>query len=136
MKPPKGCSETLCGVTKTGKEVLAVTDSLGSHVMLVANREEGASFISQPIESHRKAVQLGYQVAQEGPKCYDGWREPYTLFELSLQLVHETERKRMETLAAAENWKEWGRMVLLAMLAASVPLLLLWLIKLLERGAA
>ncbi len=86
--PPKsmGCQLDECGKTSCGLRVRAITDSMGSQVVVTDDADpKKDSLLSQPLEDHRTAIKLGKEIAKFGISCYKKWRGPVdTLFESAM----------------------------------------------------
>lgn len=80
------CEVTDCGHTKDGLWVRAITDCLGSQVVVTKGdgEEEETVCMSQPEAEHAKAVELGERVVVHGTGVYDEWQsQPQDLCELA-----------------------------------------------------
>ncbi len=78
-----GCSLDECGTTPDGLRVQAITDVMGAQVVVTNDsRPKDDSLLSQPLENHSAAVELGKKVAEYGISVYKEWRGPIsTMFE-------------------------------------------------------
>ncbi len=74
---PKGCNLTECGRTRDGLRVRAITDMLGAQVVVTNDlKPEEDTLLSQPLESHEVAVNLGKNVVKHGTSIYGRWTGP------------------------------------------------------------
>lgn len=73
---------TECGFTKDGLRVLAVTDIVGSQVVVTDDKNpHDIHILSKPLENHEACVDLGREVQHHGTSFYEEWGSPLSLFQ-------------------------------------------------------
>ncbi len=66
-----------CGKTPDGLRVRAITDMMGAQVVVTDDDyPEKDSLLSEPLNSHTEAIELGKRVAEHGVGVYPSWRRP------------------------------------------------------------
>lgn len=84
---PLKCELTECGATQNGLRVRAITDMMGSQVVITNDlRPDDDSLLSEPFDDHKRATIEGKRIAKEGAWTYDRWRwSVSTLFEPDME---------------------------------------------------
>jgi len=83
------CEMTECGFSPDGLRVRAITDMMGSQVVVTDdNKPKQDSLLSEPLSSHEEAICFGKNVSQHGINIYDTWRGPISsLVEFAYMLI-------------------------------------------------
>jgi len=82
---PPNYDYTECGITPSGLSVAAITDGMGSQVVV---RGTEVHLLSHPLGTHEQAVVLANQVACKGISVYSAWTTPIsTLYDFATRIV-------------------------------------------------
>lgn len=79
------CQADLLGTTTDGFVISAITDCLGSQV--VVRRNDRTCALSQPLNNHQAAVDEGKKALKEGAVVWNEWGGPVnSLLELAIAM--------------------------------------------------